>query len=214
MARRKLTFEVLIRTAFQGAISKKEATKKEPKPSKAELGRRLGVSAKTVSRWLADESKPDPKTMQRIEQSLHKEYKRVSSEAKRINRHFDARPPEMAIPIVGERRMLKERDSMGRDTGREVPSDWVNYDVRTYDVQTIFDLMRGLRDKRAIIQLIYKIPRGGTSLGGKEYKGGGRSTTEIIRLNRSWGDAELWENTIGPLQDNRLTLLYVGVIDL
>jgi transcriptional regulator with XRE-family HTH domain len=212
--RRKLTFEVLIRTAFQGAISKKEKAKAEPKPTKAELARRLGVSARTVSRWLNDEAKPSPETMQRIDKTLRKEYKRVRDTADRINRHFDARPPRMAIPIAGERRMLHKYDRYGKDTGELEASDWVNYDVRTYDVQTIFDMLRGLKEKRRVIQLIYKIPKGGTSLGGKEYEGGGRSSTEITRLNPSWGDAELWERTLGPLQDNRLKLLYVAVLDV
>jgi len=207
---RKISFEVLIRTAFLGAIPKRGKH-----PTKTELARRLGVSRSTVRRWLNDESKPAPITLDRMEKTLRKEYKRVRSISDRSNRAERATPPPMAIPFAGRRMMIKERDIYGEETGRKILSEWVNYPVFDYDRRAVFDLLRGLRDSGAVVQFIYRVPRGGTSLGGREYKGGGRSSTGPLKLSEDMGDAELYENTLLAFDDAPgLRLLYVAVVDI
>lgn len=208
---KRLSFEVLIRTALLGAIPPGKE-----KANQSELARRLGVSRRTVGRWLNDEAKPSPRTLERIEGTLRAEYKRVTAATRRINRHFKADPPPMAIPFAGERRMVRERDMYGKETGKEFASDWVNYDVGDYDIKAIFDLLRGLRERGSAIQIVYRVPKGGTSLGGREYKGGGRASTTPQEINPEWSDSELWERTIGPLHDHpgaKLRVLYIAVLE-
>lgn len=111
--------------------------------------------------------------------------------------------------------MLHKRDKYGEKTGEVVPSDWVNYNVADYDMKAVFDFVRGLRDRSDIVQLIYKVPRGGTSLGGREYRGTARASTTPERLNPDWSDQELWERTLGALWEHSgkpLHLLYVAVL--
>jgi len=208
---KRLSFEVLIRTALLGAVPDGGKA-----PTKTELSKRLGVSRRTVGRWLNGESKPRVDYAGRIDKVLRTEYKRVRAAAKRINRHFDAEPPEQLIPIAGERRTIAERDAYGDATGRMIASDWVNYDMSGYDIRAMFDFLRGLRALERVIQIIYSIPAGGTSLGGREYRGSSRGATSPIQLHSEMGDAELWEETLGPIGDHQgkaLRVLFVAVLE-
>ena len=207
---KRLTFDVLIRTAFQGAVRKGTDY-----PTKSELARRLGVSRSSVTRWLAG-GVPSDATRQRIGSALRRDYQRVKRTAERINRRAKAAPPEQAIPIAGKRTMINERDRYGDETGRQIPSDWVNYDVSTYDVQTIFDFLRGMAKMRRGIQIVYRVPAGGTSLGGREYTKTGRAATSPIELHPSMTDMQLWQETLAPFHEHPgkpLRVLFVAALE-
>jgi hypothetical protein len=92
----------------------------------------------------------------------------------------------------------------------------VNYDVSTLDVRALFDFLRGLREQEARIQIIYKVPKGGTSLGGRDYPKGGRANTGSVDLSEDMTDSDLWDETMGPLHEHPgkpLRILHIAVLE-
>lgn len=208
---RKLSFEVLIRSAYQSAVPKGRT-----EPTKRELARILGVSPRTVGRWLADESKPRADTLERLRPTLQKQHAKSRRVAERLNRKADADPPFTQIPVAGVRKMIAERDIEGNKTGREYSSDWVNYDVSTLDTRALFDFLRGLAERGAKVQIVYKVPKGGTSLGGRDYPNGGQASTGAVDLDPEMGDSALWDETLGPLHEHPgkpLRTVWIAVLE-
>jgi len=198
---KRLTFDVLIRSAFQAAVRPGV-----PHPSQRELARRLGVSPRSVGRWLHDVFKPRASTLERISPALEREHKIARDTAKKINRRAEARPPRTEIPIAGERRWLTEYGAEGEKTGFLYSSDWVNYDVSTYDLRAIFDFLRGMRDIEATVQIVYQIAEGSAYV-----TVSGRASTTPVELYSELSDDELWEETMDRTNGGRA--LFVAALE-
>lgn len=209
---RKLSFDVLLRTALVDSRNARTGD-----VSKSELARRLGVSRSSITRWL-EGKEPKAETLERIRAPLQKTYTRVRERATAQNRRVKAKLPPMAIPFQAKRQKIKDRDPITRKVipGKFIYSDWLNIDVQHYTIDAIFDLLRSLRDASEIIQIVYRVPRGGTSLGGREYRAGGNSATSMQQITPRLGDAELWERTLGAIYDHKdkkkLAIRYVAVL--
>lgn len=139
-----------------------------PRYTQADIAGKLGVSTRTIRRWKNEGVRPAeyrPEILaaeKRLQREFERERKRVAAEAGRDRRaHPNAPRLEKKLRVLpeGHRRQLKVYER-GRDTGRTRSSEWINYDVRAWNVREIFDVVKALRDEGRIIQLVYKIPKG------------------------------------------------------
>lgn len=151
MARRRYSTREKIVTLSQSFTQKK-------------IARMLRVSERTVRRWKNEGVEPaTPQRAARLQRSFESEAKRVGAALRRdIRKHPEAPRIEKRVRVVpkGERRVLAER-AAGKKTGRFVESAWINYDVSKMNVKEIHAILAALRDDDRVVQLIYKIPKGG-----------------------------------------------------
>lgn len=201
MAKAKLTLDVALRTALIDNTQRG-------------LARKLGVSPRTVGRWLRGESKPrEPGRVMRKVSPMHYSIRRkIEAENATYTGADKIKAPQTAVPVLGHRAEINARDEYGRPTGEKILSDWVNFNVSRMDVRAQFDVLRALRERGAIVQLVYDVPAGGTSLGGREYARKSRAATGLIQLSRGMSDSELWEDTLAPLFNKGLKVRYIGEI--
>lgn len=116
----------------------------------------LGVSERTVRRWKNQESTPT-KNLDVLQREAAKIRRRILRQPQRYEQKFHV--PRTPVVPIGERRSLRVYDSRGEWTGAYIESDWVNYDVRTWEPERIADLLAYLRDRGlTTIQLIYWRP--------------------------------------------------------
>lgn len=181
-----------------------------------ELAAQLGVSERTIRRWKNEGVEPaNPFVALALRDEYKAEKERIRSRNRR--RIPDATPPRSDVPLIGERRNLREYDSQGHFTGRHYPSDYVNYNVARLDADTIFGILQDLRDRDASIQLIYRV---------KRYPGemqflspGARNATGVFSL-RGFTDSDLWGG-FAPFkglasyvsQGNNTRIIHIAVID-
>jgi transcriptional regulator with XRE-family HTH domain len=153
-----------------------------------ELADRVGVSARTIRRWKRGETEPlNP--FSRL--ALHDEYRAERKRIKRVNakRAAPYSPPDVDVPLLGERRDLWLYDVHGKKTGQTYRSDWVNYNVARLDSDEIFSVLKGLRDRSATVQVIFRV---------RQYEGGNRKVdagshwASAVFSLRDWVDSELW----------------------
>jgi hypothetical protein len=79
-------------------------------------------------------------------------------------------------------------------------------------MQDIRAILRWLRDRDRIVRVIYKIPKGGTSLGGRDYLKGGQSSTEWEADFGMFTDDEI-DAWMGDLFAGHRRMLYIMVAD-
>jgi transcriptional regulator with XRE-family HTH domain len=179
-----------------------------------ELAERLGVSTRTIRRWKRGETEPGNPF---VRLALRDEFRAERDRIRRINRRMRAPdPPEVEVPLFGDRRKLVEYDSHGRDTGERYDSDWINYNVTRLDRDELFGILKVLRDRNATVQIIFRV---------RKYEGGNRSlapgshaASGIFSL-RGWTDSELWGGGPGFKGLSRYAgegthrLIYIAVLE-
>jgi transcriptional regulator with XRE-family HTH domain len=164
------------------------------KYTQKQLAARIGVGERTIRRWLTGTTEPAPH-MIFARYALQDEFKSVRRAIRtRTKREApNAHPPEVQIPLLGERRMLVQYDEHGKDTGGRYESDWVNYNVSALPVREVFDILQELRNRGATIQIIFKVP---PYPGGNRWlSAGSHAATGTFSLI-GWTDYELWNG--GP----------------
>jgi transcriptional regulator with XRE-family HTH domain len=117
------------------------------------IAARLGVSPRTLRRWLNQGTTPSNANIQRIQQA-------GSRQRSRLKR---AGYPDMARIPYGHRRMLKEWDFTGRKpvfTGRYYVSTWINYHVEGWSPSEMLGLIERAYGFGNRLQFIFKINRG------------------------------------------------------
>jgi hypothetical protein len=171
------------------------------KHTQKQLAAKIGVSERTIRRWLTGETEPAPHAFSRL--SLQDEFKLVRRGVRYHTRKYapHADPPEAQIPLRGERRALRSYDENGKWIGakkdkhgneyggKTYESDWVNYNVSALPVNEVFAILSKLRNRGATIQVIFRV---------KQYPGGNRTleagshaATGLFSLV-GWTDSELW----------------------
>lgn len=126
----------------------------------------VGKSVRTIRRWKNEGVEPSrarPGAIKRLQESFELEHKRVARAQARDRRAHPGAPRlEKKVRVLpqGMRRALNEYVG-GKRTGRLVESDWINFDVRRQSIEDIHALVRALRDDGRIVQLVYRIPKGG-----------------------------------------------------
>ncbi len=77
--------------------------------------------------------------------------------------------------------------------------DTTYYRTRKTNEQLKFDLLKKIRDngkrnrsRLTLVRFVVRIPKGGTSPGGREFKKGGHYSTSYINIH-GYSDVELWE---------------------
>lgn len=208
MARKqKLTRDVALRTALQSN-------------SQRQLAKKLGVSPRTVGRWLRGESAPrEPGRIMRKLAPIHYHTARKIAEANATYTGDDAiSPPKTAIPIVGDRKLIHERDAYGDKTGRMRYSDWVNYDVKYLDTAAIFDALRAIRDAAGErgrgLQLVYRVKRGHYSIYRRQkIDASEREGTKLFEVYAGMSDETLWRISLAPLVAADAHILFIAVLE-
>jgi transcriptional regulator with XRE-family HTH domain len=179
--------------------------------SQREAAQRIGVSERTIRRWKNEGVEP---VNEFIALSLRDEFGTVKRAIKRRNlretRGYE--PIETEVPLLAERQLLQQRDKFGELTGERYDSDWVNYNVSRLDNKDILDALKLLRDRGETVQIIYRIPPGGTSPGGRTFPKGGRGSTGAEDLTGRT-DFELWHDLLAPIVQRNLRVKWIGVID-
>jgi transcriptional regulator with XRE-family HTH domain len=153
-----------------------------------ELAARIGVSERTIRRWKNENVQP---ALDFTRFALQDEFSLVRRAIRRRTKREAPRadPPEVHVPLLGERRELIEYDERGHDTGGHYDSDWVNYNVSRLDMNEVFDILRELRDRAATVQIIFRVKQ--YPEGNRQLAAGSHQATGIFNL-RGWTDADLW----------------------
>lgn len=172
----------------------------------AKIAKRYGVSERTIRRWKNQGVQPNTvnrrSVVPHILRDKNTEIRRLRAVAKRSGAVF----PDVPVPVVTER--IQRRDALKPDTF--VDSDSVFYHVKGYSARDIFELMRLLRNEKKIVRIIYKVPKGGTSLGGREYAKGGRTSTDWERFYSEFSDDDLF-GLIETVRPERF--IYIATLD-
>lgn len=155
--------EKVVFVAQREVIDKR--TKESRQITQKELAKILGVSDRTLRRWKAGETKPDAANLRKLDRAYRKDAEEAKKFQRRERRKHKA--PALAKPIRASRRMLKERrydPRAGRNvpTGNVYPSDWINYDVRGWNLREIHGVLVQLWKKApdGHFQFIYFVPKG------------------------------------------------------
>lgn len=170
-----------------------------------EIAARLGVSVRTVRRWKNEGVEPRraPETLARETTNVHRQLRRAANKA---------RAPLPRVPVPPKVRRVQRLDPSDPKLVRRIASDTVSYDVRNMSESDVRRVLRYLRDTGRIVRLIYKIPKGGTSLGGRDYPKGGQASTD---WEADFGDFE--NDDIDAMMQNVYAnsrrLMYIMVID-
>lgn len=155
-----------------------------------EAAKILRVSPRTIRRWKNEDVRPSNDYDKRLSRVAARERDRIRRDYK--DRGEDL-PPGGYIP-EGHRRRLKNY-VRGKPDGTYRDSEWLNYNVAEMTLQEILDLIKWGRDQGyTALQVIYHVPKGGTSLGGREYKKAGNAMTVPEDLT-----AEFFEDDAGIL---------------
>ena len=181
-----------------------------------ELAAQLGVSERTIRRWKNEGVQPANPF---VALALHDEYRAEKKRIQSRNRRFapGAIPPKSEIPLIGERRQLREYDAKNQFTGKYYPSDYVNYNVVRLDYEAVFGILKDLRDRSATIQLIYRVNRYPGEL--QFLSPGERNATGLFNL-AGFTDADLWNGHASfkglasyVSQGNNTRLMFIAVLD-
>jgi transcriptional regulator with XRE-family HTH domain len=195
--------------------------------TQAQLAARIGASARSIRRWKRGETEP---LNAFVRLALYDEYHAERKRIKRLNRKQNVPdPPEVEVPLLGERRDLvlrdvdgsiryePEPDKHGEQVAETYKSEWVNYNVARLDVQEIFAILKRVKSRGGRVQVIFRVPQ--YEGGNRKVSAGAHWASGVFSL-RGWTDLELWEGgpgfnglahyvTVGQLH----RLLYVAVLD-
>lgn len=145
----------------------------------AQISRLIGVSPRSIRRWKNESKEPSsaPRA-KRLQKAFTREREAVQAEGRRDRKkHPRAIKRAALLPVRGTRRKLKERvidkrTGEAKATGREVDSDWINYDVRGWNVREIHALMVQIWKSGGNLdmQFIFQMPAGSRAVdsGGKK----------------------------------------------
>lgn len=150
----------------------------------------LGVSERTIRRWKNEGVQPSRQHAPVLSQGAARARKSIRDSARKIPTITPV--PRIPVPPRVTRRTIHVRDIRGQPTGQMRLSDWASYDVRDMENTDIHVLLKWARDRNAVIQITYHVPKGGTSLGGRELREGGNASTSLIDLT-GMNDVDLWE---------------------
>lgn len=172
-----------------------------------QIAEKLGVSVRTVRRWKNENVQPArPETLEAIRKTAETVRRTLAREARKAR----APLPKVAVPPKTAR--IQRLDPTDPKLVRRIDSDTVSYDVRGMSMQDIRAILRWLRDRDRIVRVIYKIPKGGTSLGGRDYLKGGQSSTEWEADFGMFTDDEI-DAWMGELFAGHRRMLYIMVAD-
>jgi len=197
----------------------------------------LGVSDRSIRKWLNEGVQPTEENQRRI--ALAAKYLRhriKQSEARftatEIEETYNRRtgktktkktrikkaiyPLQTRVRVEGQRLLLTDPI-----TKRKRLSNNVHYYVYMLPLKHVFELLRAMRDSRQYdyFKFVYKVPKGGTSLGGRElakatkiatapegfFRKGGRGQS------RALSDSELWD-TIQEVASRGRIVKLIGVV--
>lgn len=170
-----------------------------------EIAARLRVSVRTVRRWKNEgvEPRKPPESLTRETANVHRQLRRAANKA---------RAPLPRVPVPPKVARVQRLDPADPKLQRRIASDTVSYDVRNMTESDIRRVLRYLRDTDRIIRMIYKIPRGGTSLGGRDYPKGGQASTDWEADYGEFSNADI-DGLLSQVFANSRRLLYIMVID-
>lgn len=214
MARKqKLTLDVAIRTAIQSN-------------SQRQLAKKLGVSPRTVGRWLHGESKPrDSGKVMRQLSPIYYHTKRVIEKGNATYTGDDAiSPPRTAIPLAGDRKEIAVRDGFGKPIKgadgkpRKRLSDWVNYDVSALDYASIMDALRDIRDRApargTTIQVVYRVrAKHFSPYRRQKIDSADNEATKLKLIRSDMSDGDLWSFVLAPLAAANARVLFLAVVE-
>jgi transcriptional regulator with XRE-family HTH domain len=172
-----------------------------------QIAEKLGVSTRTVRRWKNENVQPARvQTEAKLRSLAASVRKTLQAQARK------ARAPLPNVPVPPKARRVLRLDPSDPKLVRRIDSDTVSYDVRGMSMQDIRAILRWLRDRDRIVRVIYKIPKGGTSLGGRDYLKGGQSSTEWEADFGMFTDDEI-DAWMGDLFAGHRRMLYIMVAD-
>jgi len=178
-----------------------------------EVGRMLGVTDRTVRRWKNEEVlQPMRRHARKLAELSRHERERIYRETRLVASQGKTkyRLPRDLPPLPASRRLLKERDVQGRETGRYKPTDWLWFDVKRLRASEIVDLLLAFqRQGNYMFQVLFRLPanaapRGGTDPAITSFARNEMTGTEQLRLH----DAESLQNF---LEDIPYKKLYVSI---
>lgn len=127
-----------------------------------------------VDRKRAREIDPDELKRRADETAEREHYK--SRLPKKPRGHAKIEIPD--IPVIPPVQRLTRIDPRDRKAERRMWSDVIAYDVQHTELKDVINLLYYYsRKRRAAFNIIYTVPKGGTSIGGKTYTKGGQSGT-------------------------------------
>jgi len=172
-----------------------------------QIAEKLGVSVRTVRRWKNEGVTPHSVQAQAKLRSLATSVRKtLQTQARK------ARAPLPQVPVPPKARRVLRLDPSDPKLVRRIDSDTVSYDVRKMSEDDIRAILQWLRDRDRIVRAIYKIPKGGTSLGGRDYPKGGQSSTDWEADFGMFTDAEI-DKWMGSMFAFKRSMLYIMVAD-
>jgi transcriptional regulator with XRE-family HTH domain len=134
--------------------------------TQAQIARKLRVSERTIRRWKnegVEPSKTKTASVAKLQSQFERERKRVAQSLERDRAKHRGAPrleKRVAVLPIPERRAIRQYRG-GKWTGKYRESDWLNYDVSRLSFAEVHALVVALRDQGRVVQLIYRIPKGG-----------------------------------------------------
>jgi len=185
--------------------------------TQAEVARMLNASVRSVRRWKNEGVKPKRvETVRAVYQAANNARKSLQRQARKER----APLPRVAVPPRVKR--VTRIDPSDPRARRRISSDTVAYDVRNMTVDQIRAILRYLRDTARIVRIIYRVPIGGTSIGGRDARGrkktgrvypkGGNASTEWERDFDMRSNAYIDELLSDVFAEHRRAL-YIMVVD-
>lgn len=151
----------------------------------------LGIGERTLRRIKNIPGyQPRETTIKRVAHAGERERARVSRVrvTQKLRGRGSFRVPKLrVIPPVKRQTRLDPRDKRLK---RRMWSDTLAFDVRKLRGADLLELLQYYRDRGVPVNIIYRVPEGGRSLGGRTYPDGGRAGTGWESLE-GWSDQEL-----------------------
>lgn len=140
----------------------------------AEAAKAIGVSVRTLRRWKNEGKEPgDADTRRKLVQASTRERAKILRAGRTGSDRYEV--PNVPVPPPTQRVRWRDReDPTGR---RTVRSDTIAHDLRGMTIGDVLRLLRYYADRGAMIRIIYRVPKGGTSQGGREYSRSANAST-------------------------------------
>lgn len=154
----------------------------------AEVAKLVGVSERSLRRWKNEGVQPrDAGTAQRLTKTAAEARRRVRRAGARGADRFVV--PNVPVPPITKRIYWRaDTDPPGKRTRR---SDTISHDLRGLTIGDVLALLRYYAVRRGQIRFVYRVPKGGTSLGGREYNKAINASTGWITLTPWLSDDRL-----------------------
>lgn len=140
----------------------------------AEAAQAIGVSVRTLRRWKNEGKEPgDADTRRKLVQASTRERAKILRAGRTGSDRYVVPP----VPVAPPTHRVLWRDWNDPSGKRKIISDTIAHDIRNMTISDVQKLLRYYADRGAEIRFVYRVPIGGTSLGGKEYLKGGNAST-------------------------------------